>query len=91
MVILPLLLLLTASTAFLLIATSFYVSWTMDYQAQGRYLLPVIGMLSLFYYPVRKQLENIVVFSIGTLVFCGGIYSFIFVALAGIGKVALPF
>ncbi len=85
------LLLLAAGTAFSLIAASFYHSWTMDYQAQGRYLLPIIGMLSLFYYSARKPLENIVVISLGALIFCGGIYSFIFVALAGITKVAIPF
>ncbi len=85
------LLLLTAGSAFSLIAASFYTSWTMDYQAQGRYLLPVIAMLSLFYYSARKQLENMVVVALGALVFCGGIYSFIFVALAGIGKVGIPF
>ncbi len=82
---------ITTGTAFLLIAASFYHSWTMDYQAQGRYLLPIIAMLSLFYHTARKPLENIVIFSLSSLIFCGGLYSFIFVALAGIGKIAIPF
>ncbi len=85
------LMLITTATAFLLIAASFNHSWTMDYQAQGRYLLPITAMFSLFYFSARKPLENIVILSLGTLVFCGGIYSFIFVALAGIGKIAAPF
>ncbi len=85
------LMLLTIGTAFALIAVSFYHSWTMDYQAQGRYLLPIIGMLSLFYCSARKQLENIVVISLSALIFCGGVYNFIFVALAGITKVSMPF
>ncbi len=82
---------ITTTTAFFLIAASFYHSWTMDYQAQGRYLLPIIAMLSFFYSSARKPLENIVILSLGILVFCGGIYNFIFVALAGIDKVAIPF
>lgn len=85
------LMLLTIGTGVGLTAISFYHSWTMDYQAQGRYLLPVVGMFSLFVCQVRRQLENIVVVSLAALIFSGALYSFLFVALAGIGKVTSPF
>lgn len=80
------LLFLTAGTGVSIIALSFYHSWTMDYQAQGRYLLPLVGVLSVFVYQARRQLENIVVISLAGLIFSGAVYSFIFVGLAGIGK-----
>ncbi|PHR25978.1 MAG: hypothetical protein COA36_14020 [Desulfotalea sp.] len=80
------LLFVTLVTALLLVIASFYQAWAVDFQAQGRYLLPIVGMLSMFAYHMKEKLENLpCVFVLGGM-FMLSLYSFIFVALAGIQK-----
>ncbi len=40
-----------------LIATSFVHSWNSDYQAQGRYLLPIVPMIGIFLYSAGQRLH----------------------------------
>ncbi|MCK9174755.1 MAG: hypothetical protein M0O96_05710 [Desulforhopalus sp.] len=74
-----------------LIAMAFYRSWTADFQAQGRYFLPMAGIFSVVLYRLRASLGNIITVSLSALLFGTSFYSFIFVGLAGLDKVALPF
>jgi hypothetical protein len=74
-----------------LIVLSFYRSWAADFQAQGRYFLPMLGIFSVVLYRLRVSLSNIVTVSLSGLLFVTSLYSFIFVALAGLGKLTQPF
>jgi hypothetical protein len=80
------LLLITVGSAFLLAAAALYHAWTVDFQAQGRYLLPVVGMLSVFAYQMREKLANFPCAFVLSCMFLVSLYSFIFVGLAGIAK-----
>ena len=65
----------------LTIFISVYLSWTYSFQAQGRYLFPIVAMICLLVYENRQRLDNLFVH-----VFLGGafllsVYSFVFVAL----------
>ncbi len=78
---------ITFCSAIGLMAAAFYHSWTVDFQAQGRYFLPILGMLSMLIYHQRKSLGNVVCVSLTGMVYCSALYSFLFVALWGIRKV----
>jgi uncharacterized membrane protein len=57
---------------------STYHSWVHDFQAQGRYLFPILGMLALLIYQNQKILDKFWLASFVT-VLCGlSAYSFIF-------------
>ena len=78
--------LLTLSMACGLIGIALYHAWTVDFQSQGRYFLPIIGMFAIFYVHAERYLTR----SFAPFL-CGGLfllsaYSFIFVGLAGIAK-----
>lgn len=79
----------TVGCAVALMVMAFYHAWAVDFQAQGRYFLPIVGMLSLTTYHLRKSLANFPCSVLGTALFLTAFYSFIFVALAGIGKLSL--
>lgn len=69
-----------------LIAVSFYHSWTMDFQPQGRYLMPILpmaGLLCGIQGPMLRRLP--VVFPLG-LLFSLSMYFFIFEGLQRIPK-----
>lgn len=69
-----------ALTAFV----SSYLSWTYAFQAQGRYLFPVIPMLGLLVYSNRERLNNLCVNIFIFAAFSLSVYSFVFVALSRI-------
>lgn len=76
---------LTLGTACALIGYACYNAWTTDFQPQGRYFLPIVGMLGLFFLEARAYLFR----SLLTPLACAGLfllslYSFIWVALPGI-------
>ena len=70
----------------LLIAISLYHSWTMDFQAQGRYLFPIASMLGIVYAGSQKYLKGPLFTSLFTVMFLLSAYSFIFVAILRIPK-----
>jgi len=77
---------ITLGSGFLLLIATFYHAWSVDFQAQGRYLLPFVGMLSMFAYHMREKLANLPCVSVLACMYMASLYSFIFVALAGIAK-----
>ena len=77
----------TIGSAMLLMLAALYQAWAVDFQAQGRYLLPIVGMLSMFSYHMRQKLGNTPCVFVLSSMFMVSLYSFIFVALAGISKV----
>ncbi len=70
-----------------LIAVSLKHSWTVDFQAQGRYLFPIAPMLGLLYARTHKIIyQPLLIFGVSAMYFLGA-YSFIFQALMRIPKV----
>ncbi len=71
-----------------LIGASLYHSWTADFQAQGRYLFPVIPMLGVVMYHIRSCLPSPGFRLLTLSMFTLSVYSFIFVALLHISKLS---
>jgi len=70
-----------------LIAVSFYHSWTVDFQAQGRYLFPIMPMLGILYAKTYRIIHRpIFITGVGAM-YILGMYAFIFEALLKIPKV----
>ncbi len=70
-----------------LIAVSLNHSWTVDFQAQGRYLFPIVPMLGILYARTYKVIHQ-KFFLLGvSAMYLLGMYSFIFQALIRIPKV----
>jgi hypothetical protein len=66
------------------IFVSTYYSWVRDFQAQGRYLFPVLGMVGALLYQSRKILHRSVVAGL-VMVLCGlSFYSFLLTGLSQI-------
>jgi len=70
----------------LLITVSLYHSWTKDFQAQGRYLFPIVSMLGIVYAKGHKYLKGPVFTSLFMTMFLLSAYSFILVAIPRIPK-----
>ncbi len=70
----------------LLITVSLHHSWTKDFQAQGRYLFPIVPMLGIVYAKSHKYLKGPLFTSLFIAMFLLSAYSFIFVALPQIPK-----
>lgn len=81
---------ITFVSGLLLVIATFYHAWTVDFQAQGRYLLPIVGMLSIFTYHMRERLANLLCTLVIGALYMVSLYSFIFVALAGIPETTVP-
>jgi hypothetical protein len=69
-----------------LIGVHLWRCWEVTFQAQGRYLLPIVGMMSVFLYYVRDILYKPIMHLYILLMFLLSSYSFIFVALVNIPK-----
>lgn len=80
------LLAITIGCTIALMVVALYHAWTTDFQAQGRYLLPVVGMVAVFVCQLRRQLANFSCLLLFLLLYGLSLYSFIFVGIAGIGK-----
>ena len=78
-----------AAASIMLIAASFYHSYVNDFQAQGRYLLPIFMMLAILCGQTRQLIEKRI-FSFGVCVmFMLSSYSFIAIALQNIPRPVL--
>jgi hypothetical protein len=69
-----------------MIALAAYFSWTSDFQAQGRYLFPIVSMFSLVLYSARRCISELVCVGMAGFCFVLSCYSFVFVGLADIPK-----
>jgi hypothetical protein len=75
---------ITLACALGLTGMAFYHAWSGDFQAQGRYLLPIVGMVSILIYHQRHSLANLPCLLCSGTLYVLSVYSFIFVALAGL-------
>lgn len=74
--------------AIVLTAFSLYHSWVGDFQPQGRYLFPVIGMAGIVFGLVRHNLSERWTGLLSVWIFLLSTYSFIFIALQHIPRSA---
>lgn len=74
------------SIATVLIAASFYHSWTKDFQAQGRYLIPILPMLGILCALTREYVNSRILTFFTSCMFLLSVYSFICVALLEIPR-----
>ena len=65
---------------------STYHSWTSAFQAQGRYLFPIIGMIGLLIFQSKNYLHNWIMNAFIFCLFLLSSYSFLFVALYRINR-----
>ncbi len=61
-------------------------AWTVDFQAQGRYLLPMVPMFAMLYYHCQRILSKPFFYSLFFLLFLLSVYNFVFIGLHDIGK-----
>ncbi len=80
------LLLLTLGTACALLAVALYHAWTVDFQAQGRYFLPIVAMLAIFLHHGERYLVRPVFQLLVVAMYLLSTYNFIFVGLHDIAK-----
>lgn len=80
------LLLLAAITSLALIAMALYHAWTVDFQAQGRYLLPIIAIFSVLAVKTERCFRNPLLQLMILAMFSLAAYNFIFVGIHGVAK-----
>lgn len=82
------LLAVTGGCALSLMALALYHAWTVDFQAQGRYFLPIVGMLAMFYFHVERYLTRPLFVLLLVAMYLLALHNFLFVGLYGIDKVS---
>ena len=80
------LLTIATGTALLLIITACWHAWTVDFQAQGRYFLPIIPMAAVLFYHCRRIIFRPAFYPLFFTLFSLSVYNFILVGLRDIGK-----
>lgn len=74
----------------MLITASLWLSWTVSFQAQGRYLAPVLPMLGVMYFHLRPSIDrrvgDTVINGLVLALFSLGVYSFVFIGLGLVPK-----
>ncbi|CAK8713859.1 hypothetical protein GMJAKD_03095 [Candidatus Electrothrix aarhusensis] len=73
-------------TALLLIIVACWHAWTVDFQAQGRYFLPIIPIAAVLFYHCRRIIFRPVFYILFFTLFSFSVYNFILVGLRDIGK-----
>lgn len=81
-----LLALLAAAMAAALVAASVHRSWTVDFQAQGRYLFPLLPMLGVVIAQTFTTYNSRILTLVTLHLFLLSFYSYVFVALPAIPK-----
>ena len=70
----------------LTVAISVHHSWHNDFQAQGRYLFPILPMLGLGLYSVSRYVSRVITLSLFAACFALSAWSFIFIGLMQIPR-----
>jgi hypothetical protein len=80
------LILLAAVCAGLLMGASIWNSWNENFQPQGRYMAPILPMISVVYFHLRQYVSHRLIAALALALFALGAYSFIFIGLGQIAK-----
>ncbi len=78
--------LLVLSLSILLILASLYHSWVVDFQAQGRYLFPIVIMFCFLFDRIKGKIGTRILNYYTIIFFCLSSYSFVITALGRIPK-----
>ena len=78
--------LLVLSLSILLMLASLHHSWIVDFQAQGRYLFPIVIMFCFLFFRINGKINTRVLNYYTIIFFCLSYYSFVFTALRRIPK-----
>ncbi len=70
-----------------LIGTSLMHSWIYDFQAQGRYLFPIVGMLGICFGMAFRAVNKHILILLVTMMYFMSLYSYVFVAIYQIPKI----
>jgi hypothetical protein len=70
----------------LMVFVSLYYSWIHAFQPQGRYLFPILGMLSVLFYESREYLNRHVLGFLILMMFAASFWSFVFIGIYHIEK-----
>lgn len=65
----------------MMVAASLYHSWTYDFQPQGRYLFPILGILSILFHETREYLNRYILSLLISLMFTFSFWSFLFIGI----------
>jgi hypothetical protein len=76
----------TAACSLLTVLLSAYLSWTYAFQAQGRYLFPVLLMTAVLAHAFRRCFDNRVIHALVGAAFVLSFYSFIFIGIAKVNR-----
>jgi len=77
---------ITVTVSGSLLVVAMYHAWTVDFQAQGRYFLPILGMAGVYMYHVQRWMFHSLLNIFVGAMFLLAAYNFVFVGLMGIGK-----
>ncbi|MCI5157238.1 MAG: hypothetical protein D3906_02165 [Candidatus Electrothrix sp. AUS1_2] len=80
------LLTISLGTGLLLIFVACWHAWTIDFQAQGRYFLPIIPIAAVLFYHCRRIVFRPFFYTLFFILFSLSVYNFILVGLRDIGK-----
>jgi hypothetical protein len=80
------LLTISGGTALFLIVVACWHAWTVDFQAQGRYFLPIVPMAAVLFYHCQRVVFRPLFYMLFLSLFSLSVYSFIVVGLRDIGK-----
>ena len=69
---------------------SSYLSWSYAFQAQGRYLFPILPMMAVFAYVVRERIDGRVWAVTVTVCFLLSLYSFVAVGMKNVDSAPVP-
>jgi uncharacterized membrane protein len=78
--------LFVATFAALTVAVAIYHSWVNDFQAQGRYLFPIVAMLGMGLQSVRDKMDPRVVIGVVAGCFALSVWSFVIIGLRQIPR-----
>jgi hypothetical protein len=78
--------LFVSAFAALCVAVAIHHSWVNDFQAQGRYLFPIVAMLGIGLQSVRNRLEPRVITGVVAGCFALSVWSFLFIGLGHIPR-----
>ena len=69
-----------------LTGTAFYTSWSVDFQAQGRYMMVILPILGILIVHTERLFHPVILRSFIVFMFVMSTYNFLFVGLLGIAK-----
>ena len=78
--------LFVATFAALTVAVAIYHSWVNDFQAQGRYLFPIVAMLGIGFQSVRDKMDPRVITGVVAGCFALSVWSFVIIGLRQIPR-----